>query len=244
MELRVLKKAVLITGGTSGIGKALAAAYLKAGASVAVCGRSQTALDLFSREHPQALAIQADVTNPQARAAMLEAIGRAFGRLDILVNNAGVFIERSFVADPDPTRGLDEEIAINLTGPIHLTHEVLTRWPSPDAIVFVTSGFALVSPKRAPTYGATKAGLHAFADSLRLQLSGRGTQVLELLPPTVDTPMNANLMGKKMAPEKVATVTLKALAAGREMALPGDTALLPLLLRVAPGAAKKMVANM
>jgi uncharacterized oxidoreductase len=239
-----LKKAVLITGGTSGIGKALAAAYLKAGASVAVCGRSQPALDRFSREHPQALAIQADVTNAQARVAMLEAVSGTFGRLDIFVNNAGVFIERSFVADPDPTRGLDEEIAINLTGPIHLTHEVLRRWPSLDAIVFVTSGFALVSPKRAPTYGATKAGLHAFADSLRLQLAERGTHVLELLPPTTDTQMNANFKGKKMPPEKVAEATLKALEGRREMALPGDTALLPVLLRLAPGVAKGMVSKL
>jgi uncharacterized oxidoreductase len=239
-----LQKAVLITGGTSGIGKALAAAYLKAGAAVAVCGRSQEALDRFALEHPKALAIAADVTDRKARTAMLNAVARAFGRLDVLVNNAGVFIERNFVTDSDPTAGLDEEIAINLTGPIHLTNEVLARWPSPDAIVFVTSGFALVSPKRAPSYGAAKAGLHAFADSLRLQLADRKTDVLELLPPTVDTPMNAKLNGKKMAPEEVAKATLKALAAHREMALPGDTAMLPLLLRLAPGVAKKMVSSM
>jgi uncharacterized oxidoreductase len=237
-------KTVLITGGTAGIGRALAEAYLSRGDQVAVCGRSQAALDRFSRQFPKALAIQADVTSEKAREAMLEAVAQTFGQLDILINNAGVFIERDFVGEADPTHDLENEIAINLTGPIQLTHDVLKRWPAPEAIVFVTSGFALVSPKRAPTYGATKAGLHAFTESLRLQLAARGTHVLELLPPTVDTQMNANFKGKKMPPEKVAEATLRALEERREMVLPGDTALLPLLLRLAPATAKAMVSKL
>lgn len=239
-----MQKTVLITGGTAGIGLALAAAFLDRGDQVAVCGRSQAALDRFSRQHPEALAIQGDVTSEAAREAMLEAVARAFGRLDILINNAGVFIERDFVGDADATQDLENEIAINLTGPILLTHGVLKRWPAPEAIVFVTSGFALVSPKRAPTYGASKAGLHAFTESLRLQLAARGTHVLELLPPTVDTQMNANFKGKKMPPEVVAEATLNALKTRREMALPGDTALLPILLRLAPRVAKGMVSKL
>lgn len=143
-------KTVLITGGTAGIGRALAEAYLSRGDHVAVCGRSQAALDRFSRQFPKALAIQADVTSEKAREAMLEAVAQTFGQLDILINNAGVFIERDFVGEADPTHDLENEIAINLTGPIQLTHDVLKRWPAPEAIVFVTSGFALVSPKRAP----------------------------------------------------------------------------------------------
>jgi uncharacterized oxidoreductase len=239
-----LQKTVLITGGTAGIGEALAAAYLSRGDQVAVCGRSQAALDRFSRRYPEALAIQADITIEKAREAMLEAVALRFGRLDILINNAGVFIERDFVGEADPIHDLEGEIAINLTAPIQLTHDVLKRWPAPEAIVFVTSGFALVSPKRAPTYGATKAGLHAFTESLRLQLAARGTHVLELLPPTVDTQMNANFKGKKMPPEKVAEATLKALEGRGEMVLPGDTAFLPLLLRLAPTTAKAMVSKL
>ena len=237
-----MQKTVLITGGTSGIGQALAEAYLARGARVAVCGRSQEALDRFSRKNPGALAIQADVTSGTARTAMLDAVARTFGQLDILINNAGTFVERDFTR-ADATQGLDEEVALNLTGPIELTHEVLTRWPSPEAIVFVTSGFALVSPKHAPTYGAVKAGLHAFADRMRMQLASRGTHVLELLPPMVDTPMNAGREGKKMTTEAVAEITLKALERRRDVALPGEVAMLPLLLRLAPGIAKAIVAN-
>ena len=238
-----MAQTVLITGGTSGIGLSLAEALLEEGASVAVCGRSQPALDRFAAAHPQALAVRADVTVPEARAAMLDAITERFGRLDVLINNAGTFVERDF-GGGDATVALDEEIALNLTAPIHLTGEALRRWPDLAAVVFVTSGFALVSPTRAPTYGAVKAGLHNFAEGLRRQLAARGTHVLEVLPPTTDTPMNATVTRAKMPPAEVAAVTLRALRQRRPMALPGQTRLMPAMLRIAPGTLRRMVARL
>ncbi|MGK5685532.1 SDR family NAD(P)-dependent oxidoreductase [Actinoplanes sp. URMC 104] len=239
-----MDKVVLITGGTSGIGLSLAEAFLAEGASVAVCGRSRTALDRFARAHPEALAVRADVTVPEARAALLAAVDDRFGRLDVLVNNAGTFVERNFAADGDATTALDQEIDLNLTAPIHLTGEVVRRWPPLTAIVFVTSGFALVSPTRAPTYGAVKAGLHGFADGLRRQLAPQGTHVLEVLPPTTDTPMNAGATGAKLPPAEVAAVTLEALRKRRPMALPGATRLMPAMLRIAPHALGRRVARL
>ncbi|WP_445166283.1 SDR family NAD(P)-dependent oxidoreductase [Mycolicibacterium sp. Dal123E01] len=234
---------VLITGGTSGIGLSLAEAFADRGASVAVCGRSLAALDDFSNAHPDALAVQADVTSAEARIALLDAVADRFGRLDVLINNAGTFVERDFASDADAIGGLEQEVALNLTAPIQLTGEALNRWPSIAEIVFVTSGFALVSPTRAPTYGAVKAGLHGFAEGLRRQLAPK-THVLELLPPTTDTPMNANLTGKKMPSAEVAAVTLKALAHRRAMALPGPSKLLPPMLRLTPNTIKRTVAKM
>ena len=236
-----MKHVVLITGGTAGIGLSLAEAFLKQGDTVAICGRSQEALERFSAAHPDALAIRADVTDREARIAMLDAVATRFGRLDVLVNNAGTFVERDFVADADSMKGLEAEIALNLTAPIRLTGEVLTRWPGLTAVVFVTSGYALVSPARAPTYGAVKAGLHGFAEGLRRQLAGRGTHVLELLPPLVDTTMTVNATGKKLSAVEVAAVTLRALALRRPMALPGQTRWLPLLLRIAPDTIQRLV---
>jgi uncharacterized oxidoreductase len=237
------RRTVLVTGGTSGIGLALAEAFLNKGDSVVVCGRSQPTLDRFSLTHPGALAIQADITDLDARTAMLDAIAERFGRVDILVNNAGTFVERDFTSAGGVTRDLDREIDINLTAPIHLTGEVLARWPRPEAVMFVSSGFALVSPTRAPSYGAVKAGLHGFADGLRRQLAPGGTHVLEVLPPSTDTPMQAGATGKLLPASAVADATLRALGRRRPMALPGPVRMLPTLLRIAPARVSRMVAG-
>jgi uncharacterized oxidoreductase len=236
-----MTQSFLMTGGTSGIGLALAEACLARGDSVAVCGRSEAALARFSAAHPTALAIRADVTDGAARRAMLDAVADRFGRLDVLISNAGTFVERDFAGAGDATAEIEAEVALNLTAPIQLTGEVLARWPKMAAIVFVTSGYALVSPRRAPTYGAVKAGTHGFAEGLRRQLAPQGTHVLEVLPPLVDTPMTARQTGKKMAPAAVAAVTLEALAKRKDMALPGEVRLLPLMLRVAPATIRRMV---
>lgn len=236
-----MRQTVLITGGTSGIGLALAEAFTGRGANVAVCARSEASLERFTQAHPSALAIRADVTDSDARAAVLDAVAERFGDLDVLINNAGTFVERDFTSADDPTADLDSEIALNLTAPIQLTGEALQRWPRLDGIVFVTAGYALVSPRRAPTYGAVKSGLHGFADGLRRQLAPRGTHVVEVLPPLVDTPMNAEVVGNKMSPATVAAVTIAALERRRPMALPGFTRMLPAMLRVVPGFTRRLV---
>jgi len=237
---------VLITGGTAGIGAAIADAFVAAGAAVAVCARSQSGLDAFAQHHPDALTIRGDVANDADRTEILDAVARRFGRLDILVNNAGLLIERDFAQGPgtatDPCAGLEAEIAVNLTAPIALTGATLVRWPNLKSVILVSSGYALVSPRRAPTYGATKAGLHGFAEGLRRQLAPRGTHVLEVLPPAVDTPATQHNTASKIAPSVVADATLSALAARRPVALMGQTRLLPLMLRLAPGLIGRFVA--
>lgn len=233
---------VLVTGGTSGIGLALAEAFIENGDVVAVSGRSESALDRFSGMHPNALAIRADVTDHHARTRMLDAVQGRFGRLDILVNNAGSFVERDYTA-VGASADLNDELDVNFSAPIQVVGEALERWPSLNGIVFVTAGYALSTSTRAPTYGAAKAGVHAFADGLRQQLATSGTHVLEVLPPRVDTPMNAGVVGTKLPPSEIAAVTLDALAKRKPMAFAGSTRFLPALLRIAPHTVRRIVAK-
>src|SRR5215472_10274848 len=122
-----MRNTVLITGGTSGIGLALAEAFMRQGALVAVCARSQAALDSFRVEHPHALTIAADVTNLLAQQTLLDVVGERFGGLDILVNNAGWLIERDFAAGVADRSGLADEIKRELTATMQLTAATLAR---------------------------------------------------------------------------------------------------------------------
>lgn len=236
-------KVVFITGGTSGIGLALAEAFIATGDNVAVCARSQGSLDAFVAAHPGALGVKADVTKIADQAAALDAVAARFGRLDILVNNAGHMVERDFAAGVTDAAGLDHDIRLNLTSPIQITAAALARWPKLDAVIFVSSGYAMVSPRSSPTYGAGKHGVHGFAEALRRQLAGSGTHVLEVLPPLVDTPAVAHKGGKKISAAEVARVTLDALKRKKKLALPGAVRMLPALMRLAPGMVGRTVGN-
>jgi uncharacterized oxidoreductase len=137
------------------------------------------------------------------------------------------------------------EIATNLTAPILLTRRLLPllqRSHSP-MILMVTSGYALLPAERAPTYSATKAGLRSFTQALRYQLADTGIRVVETLPPLVDTPSTVALQRTKMAPAAVVDATLRAIAQGRVEIFVGEVRWLPLLMRIAPGFAARLVAK-
>ncbi|MEG3125974.1 SDR family NAD(P)-dependent oxidoreductase [Sphingomonas sp. GB1N7] len=234
---------VLVTGGTSGIGLAIAEAFLAQGASVAICARSESILAQFRTDHPTAFAVRADIIDPTAQSALLDAVISHFGRLDILVNNAGGLVEHDFMTAPPAADALADDLALNLLAPIQLTSAVLARCSGLRALIFVTSGYALVAPRRSPTYGAAKAGLRAFLKALRRQVGTRNLHVLEVLPPSVDTPAIAHRKVKKVSPQSVAQATLDALAARRPEALVGQVRVLPMMLRIAPGMIERLVAE-
>lgn len=227
-------KRIVITGGTAGIGLAMAEALIARGARVAVCGRSRALLDAFATTYPDAVAIAADITVADDRVRLLAEAETRLGGVDILINNAGALAEHDFASAPPDDRTIDANIALNLTAPIQLTAEALRRFPALEVVAFVTSGFALVPPTRAPLYGATKAGLRAFAKALRRQGAARGLRVIELLPPAVATRATAGRNGPKVAPEAVAGALVAALDDGKDEVLPGQVRFLPALLRLAP----------
>jgi len=180
---------ILVTGGTGGIGLALAERFHKAGNTVVVCGRREEKLKAALASHPGLHGFVCDVGAPEERQRLAERIVREFPGLNVLVNNAGIQRKIDLAAAPRPWDGLRDEIAINLEAPIHLSMLLADHLSQKDgaAILNVSSGLAFTPMAAAPVYCATKAGLHSFTVSLRLQLAGKGVEVIEIIPPAVNT---------------------------------------------------------
>jgi len=183
---------VLITGGATGIGYALAEAFLRAGSEVVICGRREERLREARKRHPELHVRTCDVTDTHDCRAMVQWLDATFKNLNVLVNNAGVQRDIDLTQGADAILAGESEIKINLEAPIILSgllipHLLGRREP---AIVNVSSGLGFVPMASMPIYGATKAGLHAFSLSLRHQLAKHGIKVFEVVPPAVDTELN------------------------------------------------------
>jgi uncharacterized oxidoreductase len=179
---------VLVTGGGSGIGLALAERFLAAGSRVIVCGRRASVLRDAAASHPGLVTRVCDVAREDDRAALAAWAVEAFPSLNVLVNNAG--IQRRFRVDkPEPWHETRQELAVNVDAPVHLALLLLPhlRAQPRAAIVNVSSGLAFVPMASAPVYCATKAAVHSFTLSLRHQLADGPVRVIEIVPPAVDT---------------------------------------------------------
>ncbi len=179
---------VLITGGASGIGLALAERFLRAGSRVVVCGRREEKLREVRERLPQIATRVCDVGRESERVALFEWATREFPALNVLVNNAGVQ-RRVRLTEPEEWEQTRQEIAINFDAPVHLSTLFVQHLAgvARPAIVNVTSGLAFSPLARVPVYCATKAALRSFTLSLRRQLAGSNVRVVEIIPPAVDT---------------------------------------------------------
>lgn len=179
---------VLITGGASGIGLALAERFVAAGSKVLICGRREEKLREAKEKLPGVETRVCDVSIEADRYSLVDWAVQAFPSLNVLVNNAGIQLRVS-IAETREWDRIREEVAINLEAPVHLSMLLsshLLVQPA-SAIVNVTSGLAFMPLARVPVYCATKAALHSFTLSLRHQLAGTPIRVIELIPPAVDT---------------------------------------------------------
>lgn len=179
---------ILITGGSTGIGLALAIRLQKAGNEVIICGRNQEKLDAAVKDHPELHPIQSDVSTESERVKLFETVTRDFPNTNVLINNAGIM--RSIKLDTAlPWSQTSMELNTNLNAPIHLSQlfvEHLMKQDSP-AIMFTTSGLAHITLASTPIYSATKAALHSFTLALRHQLRDTKVEVIEICPPQVQT---------------------------------------------------------
>lgn len=180
---------ILVTGATSGIGLELAKAFRALGNRVIVAGRRQAQLDAITAEFPGIAACRLDVTDPDDIAAFSARVRQDHPALNVLVNNAGIMLAED-LTDPSRDPAVPENIiTTNLLGPIRLTAALLPHLMAQPraAILNVSSGLAFVPLAITPTYNATKAAIHSWTQSLRLQLRATATEVIEIVPPAVQT---------------------------------------------------------
>ena len=178
---------ILVTGGSGGIGQALARRWQDAGNTVIVTGRRQQGLDETIAGRDGMTGYQLDVSHPSAIAAFCREVVQRHPELNVLVNNAGI-MRREVLDSSRALADAEETVATNLLGPIRLIDGLIDHLvQQPDAaIVNVTSGLAFVPLPATPTYSATKAGLHSYTQALRSRLQGK-VEVIELAPPGVQT---------------------------------------------------------
>jgi uncharacterized oxidoreductase len=186
--MRTSNNTVLMTGGASGIGLALAKRFVNAGSTVIACGRREAKLREAKAIDGRINTLVADVSTSAGRAALVHSALNDFPALNVLVNNAGIQ-RRIRLEDQEPWDVTREELATNLDAPIHLTRLLLPHLMTkhPAAIINITSGLAFAPLARTPVYSATKAALHSFTLSLRHQLKDTPVSVIEIAPPAVDT---------------------------------------------------------
>lgn len=186
--MKLTGNTILITGGASGIGLALATRLLEEGNQVIACGRNAGVLAKAQQEAPGLITRICDIADPADRRSMVDWLEANHPSLNVLINNAGVQYRRDFREDA-AVDALDQEVAINFTAPVHLIAELLPalRRQTAATIVNVTSGLAFSPMADVPVYCATKAALHSFTLSLRHQMKATSVRVVELAPPIVDT---------------------------------------------------------
>jgi len=185
--MKPMGNTILITGGGSGIGAALAHRLHDQGNRIIVTGRRPEALAATIAGRANMTALPLDVADPAAIPAFAAEVTARHPDLNVVINNAGIMRterldRRRDLSDAEAT------IATNLLGPIRLTDALIDHLQTrPDAaIVNVSSGLAFVPLVTSPTYSATKAAIHSYTQSLRVALAGK-VEVIELAPPAVQT---------------------------------------------------------
>jgi uncharacterized oxidoreductase len=178
---------ILVTGGGSGIGEALAQRFHDKGNTVIVAGRRQEALERACEGRANMHAMELDVESAGGVEDFAARLLAAHPSLDVLVNNAGIMRFEALDAKRD-LGDAEATVTTNLLGPIRLTNALIDHLVArPNAaIVNVSSGLAFVPLVATPTYNATKAAIHSYTVALREALKGR-IEVIELVPPAVQT---------------------------------------------------------
>ena len=188
---------ILITGGGTGIGRGLAEAFHALGNQVIISGRTPRSLEETAAANPGMKFLTVDMTDAASIRDFALRLAREFPTLNVVIHNAGIMRPENLLDQPDELADAEATIATNLLGPIRLTAALLPllQKQARATLMTVSSGLAFLPRATTPTYCATKAAIHSYTQSLRYQLKETNVQVIELIPPYVQT----HLMGERQA---------------------------------------------
>jgi uncharacterized oxidoreductase len=183
------KATILITGGNSGIGRGLAEALAGRGAKVIVTGRNTASLQATLDSNPGMAGYEVDVSDAESITSFASLVTAEHPDLNAVIHNAGIMEVEKALPEALDLDIVERTIATNLLGPIRLTAALLAHFSGKQeaAIVTVSSGLAFVPRADTPTYGATKAAIHSWSQSLRHELRKTNIAVVEIAPPLVAT---------------------------------------------------------
>jgi uncharacterized oxidoreductase len=240
MDLR--NSTVLITGGTSGIGLELVKQLTGQGANIIITARNLDALTETKKKFPNIHCYQSDVSNPDDIKQLYAKVTQQLPDLNIIINNAGLM---RLIDLQDATLSLEninQEIATNLSGTIQMVHQFLPHLlkKKTAAIVNVSSGIAFMAYSVAPVYSASKAGVHAYTQALRLQLKNTDIKVFEMIPPGVNTNLQNDWMlppnpAMMMNADKMVKVAIKGLLHDKAELKPFLISIIKAAARIVPG---------
>lgn len=183
--MKISNNKILITGGGTGIGLGLTERFIKENNTVIICGRRKSALRELSDRLPSVITKECDLSVGESREELFKWISENHPDLNVLINNAGIQQWMS-VYDKDFFQRAKEEIAINIEAPLHLA-SLFINLKSLATIINVTSGLSFVPLTKVPVYSASKAFLHSFSLSLRQLLKSNNIEVIEMIPPALNT---------------------------------------------------------
>jgi uncharacterized oxidoreductase len=231
---------VLVTGAGSGIGAGIAARFHARGARVVLCGRDRERLDSVAAGRPRMSVVVMDVSDPQSVVRGMAEVAAETGHLTTLVNSAGIMRTLDIAADQPPgPSDVAPEIGTNLAGLVNVTAAALPllRRAPRSRVVHVGSGLAFTPWAAVPLYSATKAAVHSFTVSLRRQLAATTVQVVEIIPPVVDTGLHRHLAtapSSAMPLERFLDRAMKGLDSGRDEVSVGLGRVAKVASRVSP----------
>jgi len=220
-RMKILGNTVLITGGATGIGFAMAKAFTESKNKVLICGRRQSNLDDAKILLPEIETLQCDISKEEGRKALFEWATSNFPELNMLVNNAGIQRQIDFKNGMADLLSNEDEIEVNLRSQIYLAARFVPFLLKQDmaGIANVSSGLGFIPLSRFPVYSATKAAIHSFTKALRHQLKDTKIKVFEIIPPTVyDTELKGRPIAKSdwaVAASEVAKATIDGIANDR-----------------------------